>query len=183
MELEGINQGTQGLYFNAAQSASLREAARLKKEKEAAKASKVKKSAFANALERSQEEYKLKQDGLPPEIAGMEVEEAVVYLKDAADVAAEKLKACQMPEYFSDYREKVSQFMRYIVKTNYVVEKEKRLGRTRRNRPLAEYTKISQVNKKLDEMAQWLLHSHKDTLEMLAKIDEIRGLLVDLLAT
>ena len=180
MEVEGLNQGTQGLYFNAAQAAGLREASRLKKEKEA---SKVKKSAFANAFERSQEELKLKQEGFPPEIAGMEVDEAVVYLKDAADLAADKLKSCQMPEYFSDYREKVSQFLRYIVKTNYTVEKERRMGRSRRNRPLPEYVKIQQVNKKLDEMAQWLLHSHKDTLEMLAKIDEIRGLLVDLLAT
>ena len=39
------------------------------------------------------------------------------------------------------------------------------------------------INAKLDEMAQWLLHTHSDTLQMLAKIDEINGLLVDLMAT
>ncbi len=179
MEIEALNQGTQGLYFNAAQAASMDAAAKLKKEQ---KASKVKKSAFASALERTQAEHQLKAEGLPPEIAGMDSEEAIVFLKDRADVAAEKLKNCQMPEYFADYREKVSQFMRYIVKTNYNVETEKRPGRNRRNRPLPAHTKIILVNKKLDEMAQWLLHSHKDTLEMLAKIDEIRGLLVDLMA-
>jgi uncharacterized protein YaaR (DUF327 family) len=39
------------------------------------------------------------------------------------------------------------------------------------------------INQKLDEMAQWLLHSHADTLQMLAKIEEVNGLLVDLMAT
>ena len=134
-------------------------------------------------MERTQEEYKLKQEGLPPEIAGMAPEQAAVFLKDAADIAAEKLKSSQLPENFADYRKKVSQFLKYIVKTNYTVYQQKHTGSTRKGRKFEPHTQIQMVNKKLEELAQWMIHEHSDTLQMLAKLDEINGLLVDLMAT
>ena len=107
--MEGIDALNQGLYFSAAQAAAAKTAQAAKKQEKPAKA---KKSVFASAMEKLQIENQLLEDGLPVELAGMEPEEAVVYLKDAADIAAETLKASQLPENFADYRKKVSQFMR-----------------------------------------------------------------------
>ena len=176
--MEGVDALNSGLYFNAAQAAA-NEAAKQAQQKK--KAEKTKKSAFSSAFEKAQAEHQLISEGLPAEIAGMSPEEAVVYLKDAADIVAEKLKASQMPENFADYRKKVSQFMKYIVKNNFEVIHHSRAPK--RGRKMAPQTQIVVINQKLDEMAQWLLHSHTDTLQMLAKIEEVSGLLVDLMAT
>lgn len=180
MEVDALSQG---LYFSAAQAAASEAAKRSKQKEEAEKAARTKKNVFSSAIERTQAEFRLKQEGLPPQIAGMSTEEAVVFLKDAADLAAEKLKACQLPENFTDYRQKVSQFMKYIVKNNYTVKQQKHTGLNSRGCKFEPYTQVKMINAKLDEMAQWLLHTHSDTLQMLAKIDEINGLLVDLMAT
>jgi len=176
--MEGVDALNSGLYFSAAQAAANEAARKANQEK---KAQKVKKTAFSSVFEKSRIEHELEMDGLPPEIAGMETEEAVIFLKDAADMAAEKLKASQMPENFADYRKKVSQFMRYIVKTNFSVESRARAPK--RGRKMSPQVQVVVINQKLDEVAQWLLHSHSDTLGMLAKIEEINGLLVDLIAT
>ncbi len=180
--MEGVDSVTQGLYFSAAQAAAAEAASQAKKKEDAKKTGKVRKNLFASALEKSQEEFRLKSEGFPPEIAGMPVEEAAVFLKDRADLAAEKMKKSQLTENFADYRQKVSQFMRFIVKNNYQVVEKKRVGLSRTGKRLPPQTQVVMINKKLDEMAQWLLHSHNDTLTMLAKIDEIKGLLVDLMA-
>ena len=176
--MEGVDL-TQGLYFNAAQSVAQQSAASSKKKEKIARS---KKNSFASALERSQQEAGLRAEGLPLEIAGMTTEEAVIYLKDAADVAADKLKERMLPENFADYRQKVTQFMRYIVKYNFEMTDHSRSIRARNGRKLEPHKQISIINKKLDEMAQWLLSSQRDTLLMLERVDEIRGLLVDLLA-
>lgn len=181
--MEGIDALNSGLYFSAAQAAAAESAAQAKKQEKAAKAAKTKKSVFASALEKSQAEHQLKLEGMPPEIAGMSVEEAVVFLKDAADIAADKLKASPLSENFADYRKKVSQFMRYVVKHAYGTEQYARSGKNKMGRKLAPNTLVVVVDKKLDEIAQWLMHSHSDTLQMLAKVEEINGLLVDLMAT
>ncbi len=178
--MEGIDALNQGLYFSATQAVASKAA---KEAKSSQKTSKTKKGVFASAMEKLQVENQLLEEGLPIELAGMEPEEAVVFLKDAADLAAEELKNNQMPEQFADYRKKVSQFMRYIVKTNYTIKRRERTGRNRLGKPIPPQTQIIMVNQKLDEIAQWLLHSHSDTLQMLAKLDEIKGLLVDLMAT
>jgi len=101
--MEGVDALNSGLYFNAAQAAAS-EAARQAQEKK--KSEKTKKTAFSSAFEKAQAEHQLISEGLPPEIAGMSAEEAVVFLKDAADIAAEKLKSSQLPENFADYRKK-----------------------------------------------------------------------------
>ena len=178
MDIDSLNQN-QGLYFAAAQSAA---AAVRPQQKE--KSDKSKRKTFASALQRSHAEHELMAAGLPKEIAGMEPDEAIVYLKDAADIAADKLKECMLPENFKNYRQKVTQFMRYIVKNNMAVKQHMRYrSNPTRRLTLNPHVQVVVINQKLDEFARWLLSSHRDTLRLLAKIDEINGLLVDLLAT
>ena len=177
MEVDGVS-GNSGLYFQAAQAAQAEQA----REKE--KSRRLSKIPFAEVLKKSHEELELQESGLPKEIAGMAPEDAVVYLKDAADIAADKLKAKQLPENFAVYRQKVSQFMRYIVKNNFVLKEHLRF-RSNPKRLLSKpnpYIQVAIVNQKLDDMARWLISSHHTTLGLLARVDEINGLLVDMLA-
>lgn len=179
MSVDSVNQN-QGLFFAAAQTANMEALKARQKEKSI----QSRRKSFVSALQKSHEEHELEAAGLPKEIAGMEPEDAVVYLKDAADIAADKLKDCMLPENFAEYRQRVSQFMRYIVKQNIAVKQHMHYrSNPKRRMKLNPHVQVVIINQKLDEIARWLLNSHRDTLRLLAKIDEINGLLVDLLAT
>ena len=139
MAVESVNQ-TQSLYFAAVQTAK-QEALKAQKKQ---KTEKLKSKLFSSALQKSQEEFELLSAGFPKEIAGMSTEDAIIYLKDAADIAAETLKSNQIPQNFSEYRKKVSQFMRYIVKNNIEI-KHKIYG----NKETESYVTFPKQNKPL----------------------------------
>lgn len=176
MAVEGIGSG---LYFSAVQGMVAQQASQASKEE---KAEKTKRKSFASVLERTQKELEVQKEGFPKEIASMSIEEAVSFLKDEADMASDVLREHQTPETFADYRKKVSAFMRFLEKNNFSIKKKVHRGVNSRNKPFDPYVIIHTVNKDLDELAKWLLSSHRDTLHMLAKVNEIQGLLVDLIA-
>lgn len=180
MEVEGASAG---LYFSAAASIASAQAQKARREENAQKTDRTRRRSFSSAMEKAQEELRLKKDGFPAEIAGMDIEDAAIYLKDQADMAADLLKERQTPEEFAAYRKKVSQFLRYLAKNNFEVKKRERHGFTRKGKPLDPQFKITVINQKLDEMAKWLLSSHREAFAMLARVDEISGMLVDLMAS
>ncbi len=115
---------------------------------------------------------------IPPQVAGMPLEQAVIKLKDDVDIAGDSLKAGSTMESFTAYRRAVSDFMRFVVHCNYEVDMHES-GRSilRRKR----YYMLRIVDEKLDRLAADFLANHYDKLSMLARIDEINGILVDLL--
>ncbi len=175
--MDALDSLSQGLLFNATQGMAL-QAGRAQKKEEVKKT----KKSFASAMEKARVEQQFLQEGFPVEIASMEVEDAAVFLKDAADIAADKLKENQSPENFASYKKAVSQFVRYLVKNNFDVVDRKRIGRNKLGRKIDPHKSIVIINEKLDELGRWLLTSHKETLEMLRKLDEIKGMMVDLMA-
>lgn len=177
--MDGIDAVSQGLFFSVSPAASQAASAQKTNKKEDVKKSR---KVFSSAMEKAREEQMLANEGLPPEIAGMESEEAVIFLKDAADIAADKLRQSPLPENFVEYKKTVSQFMRYLVKNNFEVVEKRRRGKSRTGKPLDPHKQIVVINEKLDEMGRWLISSHRDTIEMLRKLNEIDGLLVDLIA-
>ena len=176
--MEGLDPVSQGLFFSASQAIASQNASKTNAKSETKKT----KRTFSSALEKSRIEHELLQEGFPLEIAEMEDEEAVVFLKDAADIAADKLRESQMPENFFAYKKAVSQFMRFLVKNNFEVVEKKRTAKNRRGQKLDPHKQVVIINEKLDEMGRWLLSSHKDTLGMLKRLEEINGMLVDLIA-
>ena len=112
MGVEGLNSN---LYFAQAQTLAVQNAQAQSKEK-TEKADKSKKKMFANAFEKSRREMELVREGFPAEIAEMDVEEAAIYLRDAADIAADVLREHQTPAEYADYRKKITQFMKFVVK-------------------------------------------------------------------
>ena len=171
--MAGVDSITSNLYFQAANMTA------------AAQASKAKRSAFSSAMQKAQVMHELEQEGFPPELADKSVEDAVIFLKDEADIAADRLKETQTQEQFADYRKKVSRFLRYLERNNFEIEYIKR-PKIKKNGQFVErdpYKQVVVINQKLEQIAEWLLSSHKDALTLLAKVDEIQGLMVDLMAS
>lgn len=172
------------LYFSAAEEA--------RRKKAGEKIQKTKKTPFSSMVEKQQELEELVSAGLPPEIAGLTEEEAVSFLKDAVDIAGDELEADMTAEHFAQFRRSVSQFLKYIEKNNYEVIKTKRFGREVVHRGVSPffserrkadpYVQVQVVNRRLDELAAMILQNHSDKMQMLAKVDEIKGLIVDFFA-
>jgi len=76
------------------------------------------------------------------------------------------------------YRELIRMFLNEIVSRSHKFTRENFLDRKGRHRV---YTMIKLVNKELDELAAELIKEEKDHMMILNKIDEIRGLLIDIL--
>jgi len=76
------------------------------------------------------------------------------------------------------YRQLIKDFMNEIVNRSHKFSRENFLDKRGRHRV---YTMIKLVDQNLDLLAQELLKDEKDNLAILSKIDEIRGLLLDLL--
>ena len=77
------------------------------------------------------------------------------------------------------YRALIKEFMNEIVSRSHKFSRENFLDRRGRHRV---YGIVKLVDKALDELAGELIKDEKDQLAILSKIDEIRGMLLDILA-
>lgn len=77
------------------------------------------------------------------------------------------------------YRTLIKEFMNEIVNRSHKFSRENFLDRRGRHRV---YGIIRLVDEKLDELAQELVKEECDKISILAKVDEIRGLLLDIFA-
>ncbi len=75
------------------------------------------------------------------------------------------------------YRELVKDFMNEVVNRSHKFSRENFLDRRGRHRV---YGIVKLVDKNLDELASELVKDEKDHLTILGKVDEIRGLLLDI---
>lgn len=76
------------------------------------------------------------------------------------------------------YRTLIKEFMNEVVNRSHKFSRENFLDRRGRHRV---YGIIKLVDDKLDELAQELISEEKDHIAILGRIDEIRGLLLDIL--
>ena len=76
------------------------------------------------------------------------------------------------------YRRLIQEFMNEIVNRSHKFSRENFLDRRGRHRV---YGMIKRVNVVLDELAGELIKEEKDTLAILSKVDESRGLLLDII--
>ena len=75
------------------------------------------------------------------------------------------------------YRALVRDFIEEVVTNSHEFSRENFLDRRGRHRV---YGIVRQVNSELDALAQDLLTSEKSNIEILARVDEIHGLLLDM---
>jgi hypothetical protein len=109
-------------------------------------------------------------------------------VRDTGDV----LKSRPFPEEIMRYKQAVRNFINYVVQNCYSKENEEGIlnkykpgFKGRRATPEAElrkgYVKIQVIDKKLEDLAAMLLTSQAQQLELISRLEEIKGLLIDLL--
>ena len=77
-----------------------------------------------------------------------------------------------------EYRKLIREFMNEIAAHTHEFSRENFLDRKGRHRV---YGIVKKINQTLDELAEELLSEEKDRISILSKIDEIRGLILDVL--
>ncbi|MDR1914028.1 MAG: YaaR family protein [Clostridiales bacterium] len=77
------------------------------------------------------------------------------------------------------YRHLVKDFLNEVVTHSHEFSRENFLDRRGRHRV---YGIVRLVDENLDELAQQLISSEKDRISVLDRVDEIRGLLLDIIA-
>lgn len=100
-------------------------------------------------------------------------------LLDGVFDSGEALKTAPTVERIKDYRRSVRAFLDYIVHHVLSVEEATSGGSILRRK---RFTLIKVIDGRLEELALSILRSQKEQMDILGKVDEINGLLVDLMS-
>ncbi len=100
-------------------------------------------------------------------------------LLDGVTELGEELRRDPNPDRVKAYKGAVRRFMARVVRDSFQTEERTSGGSSFRKRK--KYTIIKVVDDKLESLAAEILRRQKDQLEILRRMDEIRGLLVDLM--
>ncbi len=106
------------------------------------------------------------------------LQERLTTLYDEIKATGAKLTERLSLTDLKEYRSKVSEFMNEVVTNSHEFSRENFLDKRGRHRV---YGIVKHVDKNLDELASELMKSEKDKMNILAKVDEINGLLIDVL--
>jgi len=119
-------------------------------------------------------------------------DDTVNYLMDEVRDAGDTLKSRPLPEEIMRYKQAVRNFINYVVKNCYSMEHDEGIRnklkpgfKGPRSSPEADnrkgYTKIQIIDKKLEDLAAMLMSSQMRQMELVSRLEEIRGLLIDLM--
>ena len=113
-------------------------------------------------------------DNLQEELCSNNLEELV----DEVYATGDCLKDAQTLENIKRYKGAVKAFLHFVVDNMLLIE-EKTSGNNILKRK--RFTQIKVIDQKLDRLVRDILQNQYEQLEILQRIDEINGLLVDLL--
>lgn len=187
-------------YYSGVQNAANEAIKRNQKKEEIKKSEQAKKTGFAKLLKGEEVvEPQFIADGLPPEVRTMTIDDAAVYLADAVGNAGNLFSESRTQENLEEFKTAVSQFIRFVVVNNYEVnlkQKRQRLGKAGQPPRMfffSDYSvppekpnpkvSIQIINEKLDALARETLTMQASNLNVLAKVNEIKGLIVDLMSS
>ena len=110
-------------------------------------------------------------------IAEQELQVRLTSLMEEITMQGDKLAKHRDIRDMKRYRGLVKDFLNEIINRSHSFSRENFLDRRGRHRV---YGIVRLVDEKLDELAQELVKDEKDNLNILSKIGEIRGLLLDI---
>ncbi len=114
---------------------------------------------------------------LASNIQEAELQQVLESLMEQITHEGEKLAKHRDIRDMKRYRALIKEFMNEIVNRSHSFARENFLDRKGRHRV---YGIIRLVDKNLDELAQALVSDEKDNIDILSKIGEIRGLILDI---
>ena len=166
------------------------------KNKKTEKSAETKKTRFTELLKKTEEsEPQFEMSGLPPEIATMTIDEAAIFLKDAVDNAGNNLSENVSKENIQEFKKSVSQFIRFMVANNFQINSRKprrpqfvspvNYFANYNTKPRLKDPKvqIEVINEKLEALTRETLNQQLNNLKILAQVDEIKGLIIDLMSS
>lgn len=155
---------------------------RLKKKRddEKERAGKAGKSAFGKVLgsarDKADAAVTMAGVGALPDLDGSETVEGLL---DDVHGAGEALKKDPVFGPLNGYKKAVRRFLKYVLDNG--IETEEQLGiRNPRTMQQKKYLMLRVVDEKLENLAAYVLKGQAEQLDILRRIDEIHGLLVDL---
>ncbi len=149
-----------------------------KKKDQKSNNTRIKSKSFSSIMETAQQEQEsgfIDNTQLPQEIIGKDFDETLQYLVDSVYEAGDRLKKNPYTDEFKEYKKSLSTFLSFVVKNTYEIETHQR----RKGKTKIVYTLVTVVNSKLDNLANDILYNQSEQLKILAKIEEINGILVD----
>ena len=111
-------------------------------------------------------------------IRGPVSEAALEGLLDQVYATGQDLARNPSPENVLAYKKAVGLFIRQVVDGS--VELTETEGRIRKDMKKPKYAVLHVIDEKLEKLGAYVLQNQKDRLEILRKVDELHGLLVDL---
>lgn len=112
-------------------------------------------------------------------IQEQELQARLSFLMDEISAQGKKISKHMDVLDMRHYRELIREFMNEVVNRSHKFSRQNFLDRRGRHRV---YGMIKLIDKTLDELALELMKEEKDAIGILSKIDEIRGLLLDIFA-
>lgn len=143
--------------------------------KKTSRKEKTQRREFSHMVESSAEEGELTPEGFDEAEKRRSIEE----LLDAVFSSGDKLKKAPTMEAIKDYRQQVKAFVKFTVAHSIAVE-ETTSGANILKRK--RFTMVKVIDEKLESLAVSVLSAQKDQLAILAQIDEINGMLVNLVS-
>lgn len=101
----------------------------------------------------------------------------LVQALEEVDEYARRLKESPVYENLLRYKGKVRAVLRYLVQQSYVVTESSFYDPTGRRRLLMM---VESIDQKLEELTRDFLNDQTGSLDLVSRLDEIRGLLLDL---
>ncbi|MDI9412839.1 MAG: YaaR family protein [Bacillota bacterium] len=101
----------------------------------------------------------------------------LVQALEEVDEHARRLKRSPVLENLLRYKSKVSALLRFLVKQSYSVEENSFYDPHGRRRLLMI---VENIDQKLEALTRDLLNKQTDSLDLVSRLDEIRGMLLDL---
>jgi len=102
----------------------------------------------------------------------------ITEMKDEIDEQGKRLADRVDVRELEKYRRLIREFLDEIVSNGYTFSREDAYASRGRHRYIAT---VQVVDKKLDELGKEVMKEQADRIEVLNKIDDIRGLLLDLM--
>lgn len=99
-------------------------------------------------------------------------------MKKAIDEQGERLADRADVREYEKYRRLIREFLDEIVSNGYSFSRENAYASRGRHRYIAT---VQIIDEKLDELGKEVIKEHADQIEILNRIDDIRGLLLDLM--
>ena len=114
---------------------------------------------------------------LSSHVEDAELQQRLVAMMEEITMQGDKIKKKMDIRDMKHYRSLIKDFMNEVVNRSHEFSRENFLDRRGRHRV---YGIIRRVDEALDELAEELVKEETDSLAILSRIDEIRGLLLDI---